>query len=386
LWVHPESCLYRARKGSGVTLRVLMLSKACVVGTYQRKLEELAAVAPDLDLVVAVPPSWKDAYGCTELQRAYTQGYRLEVTPIALNGLYHLHFYPKFGDLLANVHPDIVHIDEEPYNFATYHANRIARRAGARTLWFSWQNLRRRYPPPFSWMERYNLTHVDYGIVGSESAAGVWRAKGFTKPLAVIPQFGVDPSLFHPPAKPRPGSPVHIAYIGRLVPEKGVDLLLDALHTLHGVWRATLIGGGPAAADLKAQAERLNVQGAVTFRDAVPSTAMPDIYRDIDILVLPSRTKANWIEQFGRVLIEAMASGVAVIGSETGEIPYVIGEAGRIFPEEDVEALRSALESLIADPELRLTLGKKGRARVLERYTQGHIAQATLDVYRSLSL
>jgi glycosyltransferase involved in cell wall biosynthesis len=362
-----------------------MLSKACVVGTYQRKLEALAAIEPSLDLVVAVPPAWKDAYGRTELQRAYTQGYRLEITPIALNGFYHLHFYPKFGDLMAEIEPDIVHIDEEPYNLATYHANRIARKAGAKTLWFSWQNLYRRYPPPFSWMERHNLLHIDYGIVGSESAAEVWRAKGYTKPLAVIPQFGVDPSLFHPPAQRRSGASVHVAYIGRLVPEKGVNLLLDALSTLEGPWYATIQGNGPAAAELKAQAARLGIQDAVTFRDAVPSTSMPDIYRDIDILVLPSRTKPNWVEQFGRVLIEAMASGVAVIGSETGEIPYVIGGAGLIFPEEDVEALRAALESLIRDPERRATLGEHGRARVLMRYTQEHIARATADVYRGLA-
>ncbi len=362
-----------------------MLSKACVVGTYQRKLEELASTAPDLDLVVVVPPAWKDVGGRTEVQRAYTRGYRLEITPIALNGSYHLHFYPEFKQLMTNVRPDIVHIDEEPYNFATYHANRIARQAGAKTLWFSWQNLQRRYPPPFSWMERYNLTHIDYGMVGSESAARVWRAKGFTKPLAVIPQFGVDPSLFHPPEGRSSGDGAHIAYIGRLVPEKGIDLLLDALASIEDAWHATILGNGPTAAGLKAQAARLGIRDAVTFRDAVPSTAMPDIYRDIDILVLPSRKRRNWAEQFGRVLIEAMASGAAVVGSRTGEIPYVIGEAGLTFPEEDVATLRSMLETLIADPDLRTALGRRGRDRVLAHYTQEHIAQATSDVYRRLS-
>jgi glycosyltransferase involved in cell wall biosynthesis len=363
-----------------------MLSKACVVGTYQRKLEELAAVAPDLDLTVAVPPAWKDTWGRTELQRAYTRGYRLETTPIALNGSDHLHFYPKFKDLMTRIRPDIVHIDEEPYNFATYHANRIARRAGARTLWFSWQNLYRRYPPPCSWMERYNLNHVDYGMVGSESAARVWRAKGFTRPLAVIPQFGVDPELFHPPVTRRPEGRTHIAYAGRLVPEKGVDCLLEALGRLQGAWRATILGSGPETEALKAQATHLGIRNKVTFRDVIPSTAMPELYRTIDVLVLPSRERSHWTEQFGRVLIEAMASGVAVVGSKTGEIPYVIDEAGLVFPEGDVEALRSAIATLIHDPDLRASLGRQGRARVLAHYTQGHIARATADVYRRLSV
>ena len=372
--------------GDEPDVRVLMLSKACVVGTYQRKLEELAAVAPDLDLTVAVPPAWKDAWGRTELQRAYTRGYRLETTPIALNGSYHLHFYPKFKDLMTRIRPDIVHIDEEPYNFATYHANRIARRAGARTLWFSWQNLYRRYPPPFSWMERYNLNHVDYGMVGSESAARVWRAKGFTRPLAVIPQFGVDPELFHPPVTRRPEGRIHIAYAGRLVPEKGVDCLLEALGRLQGAWRATILGSGPETEALKAQATHIGIRNEVTFRDVIPSTAMPELYRTIDVLVLPSRERSHWTEQFGRVLIEAMASGVAVVGSKTGEIPYVIDEAGLVFPEGDVEALRSALATLIHDPDRRASLGRQGRARVLAHYTQGHIARATADIYQRLSV
>ncbi|MEA3396872.1 MAG: glycosyl transferase family 1, partial [Chloroflexota bacterium] len=104
-----------------------MLSKACIVGAYQRKLEEIA-VEPDVELVVAVPPYWKDERGITPLERAHIHGYRLEVLPLALNGQFHLHFYPTLGRLLREARPDVVHIDEEPYNLATFHANWLARR------------------------------------------------------------------------------------------------------------------------------------------------------------------------------------------------------------------------------------------------------------------
>ena len=358
-----------------------MLSKACVVGTYQRKLELLAEQG--IELTVAVPPHWRDERGTLALERTYTRGYRLVVLPLAFNGSFHLHFYPTFGRLVRRLRPDLVHLDEEPYNFATFHANLLARRSGARTLWFSWQNLKRNYPPPFAWMERYNLRHVEGAIAGSHSAAEVWRAKGYRGPMAVIPQFGVDPDLFTPP-QAREGA-VHFAYVGRLVEEKGVDLFLEALAQLpRGGWRATVLGSGPLEAALRAQAARLGLGGALTFRPPLPSTRMPDFFRSVDVLVLPSRTRPNWKEQFGRVLVEAMACEVAVVGAASGEIPHVIGEAGLLFPEGDAAALAAHLRRLLADGSLRRALGRRGRERVLANFTQEQVAARTAAFYRRL--
>ena len=111
---------------------------------------------------------------------------------------------------------------------------------------------------------------------------------------------------------------------------------------------------------------------------------MPAYLTGLDVLVLPSRTRPNWKEQFGRVLVEAMACGVPVIGSTCGEIPQVIGDAGLVFPEEDVNALREALLHLQRDDNLRRDLAERGRARVLSHYTQKQVAAATVDVYRQM--
>ncbi len=358
-----------------------MLSKACVVGTYQRKLELLAEQG--VELTVVVPPRWRDERGTLELERTCTRGYRLTVLPVVFNGSFHLHFYPAFGRLVRRLRPDLVHLDEEPYNLATFHANLLARRSGARTLWFSWQNLHRRYPPPFAWMEHYNLHHVEGAIVGSRSAAEVWRAKGYRGPMAVIPQFGVDPQLFSPP-QAREGA-VHFAYVGRLVEEKGVDLFLEALAELPPEgWRATVLGSGPMAAALQAQAERLGLGARLAFRPPLPSTRMPDFFRSVDVLVLPSRTRPHWKEQFGRVLIEAMACEVAVVGAASGEIPHVIGEAGLRFPEGKAEVLAAHLRRLLTDGSLRRALGRRGRERVLANFTQEQVAVRTAAFYRRL--
>jgi glycosyltransferase involved in cell wall biosynthesis len=104
----------------------------------------------------------------------------------------------------------------------------------------------------------------------------------------------------------------------------------------------------------------------------------------IDTLVLPSRTTSVWKEQFGRVLTEAMACRVPVIGSDSGAIPEVIGDAGLIFTEGDAVALADCLRQLIDFPDLRRDLAQRGYMRVMTNYTQEHIAQQTTDFYRQV--
>ena len=362
-------------------MRVLMLSKACIVGIYQPKLEAIARQG--VDLTVLVPPSWRDERGVQPLERAHTHGYQLREIPIRFNGNFHLHHYLTLGSVMRDLAPQIVHIDEEPYNLATWQALRQARRLGAKSLIFSWQNIPRAYPPPFSWGERYVLRHADCALAGTDSAAEVLRRKGYTGPLAIIPQFGTSPELFQP-APSRPARPFTIGYIGRIVPEKGVNVLLRAAAQLDGDWRLRLIGGGTASGESAALARSLGIGGKTAFIGQLPSTELPAEYHKLDALALPSLTRPNWKEQFGRVLVEAMASGVPVIGSDSGAIPGVIGDARLIVPEGDVAALAKALRKLRDQPGLRADLIERGMARFLAHFTHERIAEATVDVYKVL--
>ena len=368
---------------SNTITRVLMISKACVVGIYQRKLEEIGTY-PDIDLTVVVPPYWNDARGRLLLERAHTNGYQLAVEPMKFNGRFHLHYYPGLKRQIETIQPHIVHVDEEPYNLATYQAVRLAQRAGARTLFFSWQNIARQYPPPFRWLERWVLDHVGAGIVGTQEAEGVWRQKGFAGPLTIVPQFGVDPDIFIPRSvRPEHDSFV-IGYAGRLVEEKGLDTLIKAVVRLPRKWVLRLLGDGPQREYLRKLAGVHNIGGAVQIDLPIPSAEMPGWYHSIDALVLPSRTRSNWKEQFGRVLVEAMACGIPVIGSDSGAIPEVIGPAGLIFPEGDEEVLAAHLLRLIEDSEVYTALAQAGRQRVMKHFTQAQIAARTVEVYRTL--
>lgn len=359
-----------------------MISKACIVGIYQRKLEAIARRG--VELLVLVPPSWRDSRGEIPLERAYTSGYQLEAVPIHLNGNYHLHFYRQIGAWMRKFQPHIVHVDEEPYNLSCWQGMAAARRVGAKTLFFSWQNLDRTYPPPFSWGERWALRHADHLIAGTDGAAEVWRAKGYTRPISVIAQFGFDPELFTPLPEP-PDRPFTIGAAARLVPEKGIDVLMRAATQLEGDWRLRIVGGGKERGALEKFARDLGIAGRVTFVGQVNSIEMPAVYQSFDVLAVPSLTRPNWKEQFGpRATVEAMASGVPVIGSDSGAIPDVIANAGLIVPEGDPSALAHALRRVRDDSALRRTLAEKGRAHALQHYTHDQIAAATVEVYHQM--
>jgi glycosyltransferase involved in cell wall biosynthesis len=368
-------------------MRVLMISKALVAGTAQRKLEELAK-CPGVELTLVTPEYWQSDDGSKQvLERLYTSGYRMIVTPMALNGNFHLYYYPQLGKIMREVRPEIVHIDEEPYNFATFQAMRLAHKHRARALFFTWQNLYRTYPPPFRQVELYNYRHAAVALAGNRDAGDVLQRKGFRGPIRIIPQFGFDTEIYRRAAPRRvraAGDPFTLGYLGRLVENKGLPLLIEALTSLPEYCGVVFVGNGPMKSELEAQATRLGVARRVTFKAAVPSYEVPQQLQQMEVLVLPSLTRPNWKEQFGRVLAEAMACETPVIGSRSGEIPYVIGDAGLVFTEGNAQELATCVRQLLDDPALYATLASRGRERVLEHYTQERIARQTYEVYMEM--
>ena len=365
-------------------MKILVVSKILVVAAYRHKLDEIAA-RPEVERVVAViPPAWREPGGRTLTLEPppddASPRYELWVEPIRFNGRYHLFYWPGLARVIRQVRPDLVHLDEEPYNLATVHGARQASGAGVPSLFFTWQNLLRRYPPPFRWFEQDVFKRSSHAIAGSDEALDVLRHKGYRGSASVIPQFGVDPRLFAPAAAPPPGPPV-IGFISRLVEEKGVFVLLDALAGLRGDWRLHVIGAGPLEARARERVAQLGLADRVIWEHGVPSVQVPDRLRTFTVYVQPSLTRRNWKEQFGRALMEAMACGVAVIGSSSGSIPDVIGDAGLVVDEGDPSQLRDALARILDDCVLRSELGQRGRARVLACYTNARIAEQTVAAY-----
>ena len=371
-------------------MKILLISRALAVGAYQRKAELMAECG--IELSVIVPRSWKENGRRRPAESLHTAGYKLIPSPVAQSGSFHLHRYPKIARLIEEIPPDLIHIDEEAYNLASYLILRVARRKGIPCLFFTWQNLDRRYPPPFSWMEQAVYEGVAGAIVGNRDAADVLRRKGYSGPLWELPQFGVDPAIFLPP-EPDPrfdtdrDPTLRVGYAGRLIHAKGVDVLIRALAQLDPTshpWSLEIVGEGDAQKGLEALVERLGVCEQVAFCGWHASDEMPAFYQRIDVLALPSRTTRSWAEQFGRVLIEAMASGAVCLGSDSGEIPNVIGPAGRIAAEDDVNAWQQALTDLASKPDERKRLSTASIHRARTNYSMQYIAQRTVEIYREV--
>ncbi|HEX9708597.1 MAG TPA: glycosyltransferase family 4 protein [Candidatus Thermoplasmatota archaeon] len=365
-------------------MRVLYVSKASRVAAHRDK---VAALSRHVDVTLVVPERW----GRAPLE-AWDEGPRPLTLPALLHGHNHFHLYRGLGGVLVPGAYDLVHIDEEPHSLVTAQFALRSMRLGVPSLFFAWQNLEKRLPPPFGTVRRAVFGAVSGGLAGTETAARVLRRAGYVGPLAVVPQMGVDPGRFRPSAEDRgdvrtvlslPDDALVVGFAGRLAPEKGVDVLLAALARVP-VARALVIGEGPERAALEARAIESDIAKRVRFVGAVPSLEMPRWLAALDVLVLPSRSTRGWQEQFGRVLVEAMACEVPVVGSDSGEIGRVIGAAGCLVPEGDVGALAATLRELAEDAGLREHLGSKGRARVLELYTQERVARDTVAFYERI--
>ncbi|HXH48146.1 MAG TPA: glycosyltransferase [Terriglobia bacterium] len=364
-----------------------MISKALVVGAYHGKLREISKLGVDLSVVVP------DRWGGQKLEDLQADGYELLVTDCRFNAgipersTHHFHYYPGISNIVEREDWDVVHIDEEAFNFVTYHSARACGRKGRRVVFFSWQNLMKRYPPPFNFFEHWVFDKALAAIAGSEEVLEIMRRRGFSKPVSVIPQFGVDPSRFRRQEaetlrrKLGLNGAFAVGFIGRIVQEKGLDTLVKALGLLPQDSVLVLIGSGPYRAKLESLVRELGLEKRIRWAPWVNSEEVPEYMNAFDALALPSRTTRAWKEQFGRVLIEAMACETYVVGSDSGEIPNVIGDAGLVFHEGDERALADQLRKLMGDSSLRESLGRRGRERVLERFTHAKIAMDTVDFY-----
>jgi glycosyltransferase involved in cell wall biosynthesis len=201
-------------------------------------------------------------------------------------------------------------------------------------------------------------------VARSPSAQRLARELGARGDVRIIPHHVPG----WPDRKRAAGDRFRIGFAGRLVAEKGLDVLVKAVHQMEGPLELVVAGEGP----LRTWLQRQDL-GDASLRLLTNLThgEMPSAYDQMDVLVLPSRATTTWVEQFGRVLVEALWCGVPVIGSDTGEIPWVIDQTGggMVFPDGDSDSLAACIEQLRKSPEMRELYAKRGMLRSREYFS-----------------
>ena len=316
---------------------------------------------------------------------------RLETVPAFLSSRIHLFFYGrKLREILRRPW-DVVHCWEEPYIVA---GGQIAWWTPPRIPLVFWtgQTIQKNYPIPFSSIERYCVSRCAGWTARGENGVAALLPRGYgSKPHRVMP-LGVDVELFRPDRDvgervraqlgwSDAGGPV-VGFVGRFVEEKGIRTLTAALDRVESKWRALIVGGGPLQEYLRKWSERYGDR--VRIVTGIPHERVPDYLNAMDLMCAPSETAPNWREVFGRMIVEAFACGVPTIASNSGEIPRVVADAGRIVSERSSDELADAIGDLLENPAERRELAARGLERVRTTYTWSIVARRHLDFFEEL--
>jgi L-malate glycosyltransferase len=388
-------------------MRILVVSHTYIVDINRAKFKILANLEPGIEVTVVVPQCWKPGGIQNKIieSKFYQQG-SFKVVPISnfsQNNQGLLTFGVDIIRLLQEFQPQIIQVEQGSKSLA--YAQLIALnkilKLKAKNIFFTWWNLPYQLKWPVSALENCNLQHTDGIIAGNLDGSNILRQRGYQNTLKVMPQLGVDETLFYPTSKDadlsrrfeiKPTDFV-VGFVGRFVEEKGLLTLAEALAGLKQLpWKWVLVGQGKLRSQIAEKSIEWGINDRIIWVESVSHQEVPAYINLMDCLVLPSQTSykfktlttIGWKEQFGHVLIEAMACKIPVIGSDCGEIPHVIGDAGLIFPEGNAEKLGECLQQLMQRPELVVDLGDRGYYRVMNNYTNQALAEQLLEFYKDL--
>jgi glycosyltransferase involved in cell wall biosynthesis len=375
-------------------LRVLTIGHSYTIA-MNRALVRRVAELDDFEMTVAAPRFFHGDLRPITLDPE-PPGSKLRVVGLGArwtNWIHGFHYdWSELESLASDGDFDVVHAWQEPYIFAGYQVGRIFARKRAKFMFRTAQNLVKSYPPPFHQFERSTLARADAWVAGGHLVYDAMIRRGYAAAKGQVITLAVDVSAFQPATSEEKSrlvrelgiTPPVIAFTGRLTAAKGVSILREALDRLPSdlQWSLLVLGSGPEEQNLRRWAAERHPNRRIHIGLARHED-MPRTLAAADIMVAPSQTMPNWREQFGRMTIEAFASGVATIGSDSGEIPSVIGDAGLVVPEKDVAGWSNAIQLLLQDRMLRQTLVTRGLKRV-SVYSVPEVAGRYATLYRSL--
>lgn len=379
-------------------IKVLIIDQMGVLASERKKYEELSQFQ-NLDLTAVVPKEWRFNFrevSFEENPQSQSQ-YKIMPLPVAFPGFGHRSFYLNaFRNILGNLKPDIIHIFQEPYSF--FAAQIVLARnlflPKAKIIFITWQNVYlKNYPFAFSelysFIEKRTFKNSICATPITQSADYVLTKRGFRNKTHIL-NWGIDLDLFKKQNPVNLKKQLHIedrfivGYVGRFVEEKGILDILKATAPLDDDMALLLVGDGPLKPEIEYLAKQLDLKERLIMINSLSNSEMSQYINCMNVLVLPSRDSKYWKEQLGKVLLEAMACEVPVIGSNSGEIPNVIKDSGMIFKSGDHIDLRAKLSDVKSNKNGVQQLAHKARARIHSIYSWKTIAKNLNTLYNEL--
>jgi L-malate glycosyltransferase len=381
-------------------VRVLIINSMFVNALYRRCADELGRL-PGVELTVLTTESWVMNGKLMPLDPVAPDApYRFVAAPAAWKGKENRGFYKRgLSKVLRDAKPEVIYLMEEP--FSVFATQIIALKKivcpSVPVIFFTWNNLsltKYDYRPSFAYRNfaRLNLRSLDQGLTANSDGIAVLREFGYEKSVRTV-GYGVDTGHYSSARDEKVerirtelgirSTDKVIGYVGRMLHMKGVDLLIEAYSRVCSTnpnLKLLLVGSGEADAEIDQQINAAGIVDRVVRVPVIPHSAVPDYMHTLDVLVLPSRRVGMWAEQFGRVLVEAMAARKIVIGSSSGAIPEVVGEAGFIFRENDALHLAQTLDQALSLSSAELSaLRERAAYRSMETYSWKRFAEASLQ-------
>ena len=326
-------------------LRVLSIAHTAVSSQAGRLRYYPLADDPSVETKLVFPKRWHQFGRWYEADPPDPVGLAMHALPVRLPragpASWYLHYYAGLRAVVRRFAPDVIHLWEEPWSVVALQGCYLARQCGAALVLEVDQNLMKTLPPPFEQIRRYVLRHTTLILSRSSDATAVVRANGYCGPALPI-AYGVDHAKFRNRVGAPPRPPLKVGYVGRLVQEKGLDDVLDAMAAARAPVQLAIMGEGPHEPALRDRIAQLGLAERVSFQPWGEPGEVAGFMHQQHAILLTTRTDHVAKEQFGRVIIEAQACGVPVIGSTSGSIPDVVGAGGWIVPERDPADTREA--------------------------------------------
>ncbi len=372
--------------------RIVAISVDCVTAINRKVYEVLAQKGYEVHLLI--PTSLK--IGDKEIAADSPVHPSIQLHTLPLLGTNpRVHRFEGFEKLMNSLKPEVVYLNNDPVSFLGRKTANWTKKNNARLLCLTCENQAfdllstykrrgwRSIPASltkafFLWQVRKKVDHL---FTINHKGLELFSKIGFSS-VSITP-LGYDPDVFFPNATSRTRirkklkfDGLIIAYFGRLVPEKGILMLLDTLKQLQTYeWRFMIDRferyDNPFAKEVEQQINASALHSRTLYIDA-DHIEIADYMNAADIIVLPSYSTPGWVEQYGRVAPEAMACGKVVITSDSGELPYLVGDGGLIFKEKNTGELKNILENAITNENHRVEISQRAilKAKNLSIYSQ----------------